>query len=118
MRSRADLKETLTIMGMGSAFTAAADFTGISAEPGLLLNRVMQEAQLSVDESGSEATAATIVRGLVTGLSEDPIPVFRADHPFFLVIRDRPSGTLLFLGRLMDPASDQGAEVQPAPRRS
>jgi serpin B len=103
MSHRADLKETLTRMGMGPAFTREADFTGISADAALAISRVVQAADLRVDEAGSEAAAATVVGMLVTGLSDEPIPVFRADHPFLLAIRDRGSGALLFLARLMDP---------------
>lgn len=98
-----DLGSTLTLMGMGPVFQSSADFSGISAVPGLNLSRVVQEANLSVDESGSEAAAATMIVGLITGLSEEPIAHLRADHPFLLMIRDRQSGSLLFLGRLMDP---------------
>ncbi len=107
MRSRPHLMEPLERMGLGAVFGADADLSGISAVPDLYLSSVLQEAMLEVDEKGTEAAAATIMEMPVTGLSEDPITPFRVDHPFLLMIRDQPTGTLLFLGRVMDPG-EQG----------
>lgn len=109
IRSRTDLQEPLTRMGLGVAFGPGADFSGISAGDAVRLSRVLQEATLQVDEAGSEATAATMALMPVLGLSETPIPVFRVDHPVLLIIRDQASGALLFLARLMDPSpAEQG----------
>jgi serpin B len=88
-------------------FGPGADLSGISAVHDLYLSGVLQEATLEVDEKGTEAAAATIMMMPVTGLGEDPITPFRVDRPFLLMIRDQPTGTLLFLGRVMDPG-EQG----------
>ncbi len=107
MRGRLDLMGTLERMGLGAVFGPGADLSGISAVPDLYLSGVLQEATLEVDEKGTEAAAATIMMMPVTGLGEDPITPFRVDRPFLLMIRDQPTGTLLFLGRVMDPG-EQG----------
>jgi serpin B len=103
MRDRPDLTGTLERMGLGELFGPGADLSGISAVPDLHLSSVLQEATLRVDEKGTEAAAATITMMPVTGLAEDPITPFHVDHPFLLMSRDQPTGTLLFLGRVMDP---------------
>ena len=60
-------------------------------------------ATISVDEAGTEATAATAVMVLITG-EPGPTPVtMRVDRPFLFLIRDGQTGTLLFVGRVVDP---------------
>jgi serpin B len=62
---------------------------------------VIHKAYVDVNEEGAEAAAAT---GGVVGLTAfRPSPVFRADHPFLFMIRDNHSGSILFLGRVVDP---------------
>ena len=67
----------------------------------------MQQAFVAVDEHGTEAAAATavvMVRGAKSTASDEPI-VFRADHPFAFFIRHRPTGAVLFSGRVSDPSA-------------
>jgi serpin B len=99
-----DLREQLAALGMPDAFdNSRADFSGIDGrrlpEP-LFMSSVLQKAFLEVDEKGTRAAAATHLQ-LRLGLRR----VFRADRPFLFAIRDRRSGTILFLGRLADPRS-------------
>ncbi|NJK32476.1 MAG: serpin family protein, partial [Deltaproteobacteria bacterium] len=57
-----------------------------------------------VDEKGTTASAAT---GIVVGEGDGgPGPEYsiRVDRPFVLAIRDEPTGTLLFFGRVLDPS--------------
>ena len=99
-----NLAKPLVEMGMSDAFSPRADFSGMDGERDLLLSAVIHKAFVEVNEEGTEAAAATgatvrsmaIFRPLAT-------PTFRADHPFFFLIRDRHSGTILFLGRVVDP---------------
>src|SRR5262249_23734019 len=105
----AELKKTLTEMGMGRAFTGSADFSGIDGGAGQLgLSAVVHKAFLDVAEEGTEAAAATAV--VVAPMAAAPlpvlvpVPVFCADRPFLFLIRDRKTGSLLFLGRLTNPA--------------
>jgi serpin B len=98
------LSENLTHMGMPSAFTNAADFSGIDGRQDLYISAVIHQAYVSVDEKGTEAAAATAV---VVGLKGSPvgpaIPVFAADHPFIFLIQDRETGNILFMGKVADP---------------
>jgi serpin B len=99
--SEFSLKHTLSSMGMPTAFTGRADFSGMDGERDLFLSAVVHKAFVDVNEQGTEAAAATGV--VVTTLSARIHPDFRADHPFVFLIRDRRSDTILFLGRLANP---------------
>ena len=101
------MEPSLSEMGMKKAFTSNANFSGMGGEPGeLALSDVIHKAFVDVNEEGTEAAAATAVI-LATPAAvhiEPPTPVFRADHPFVFLIRDTRSGSILFLGRIVDPA--------------
>ena len=96
-----DLPNVLSKMGMRLAFTTSADFGGIA--PGVFISKVIHKAFIGVDEKGTEAAAATIVIG-VYGPPPPPLTQdFIADHPFLFLIRDNMTGSILFLGRLVNP---------------
>jgi serpin B len=109
VESRFGLADTLAAMGMPSAFDGRrADFSGMNGARDLSVSAVVHAARVEVDERGTEAAAATgVVVGLTSALPQEP-PVFRADHPFVFAIRDRRSGAILFLGRLVDPGPARG----------
>ena len=91
-----ELKEDLQQLGMRLAF-ADADFTRMSPRGHeLFITRVLQKTYVDVDEQGTEAAAATAVGIGVTSLPA----MFRADRPFMVVIRERFSGTILFIGKI------------------
>jgi serine protease inhibitor len=97
--------DVLTNMGMGVAFTRAADFSRISRSGGLVITFVKQKTFVDVHEEGTEAAAVTTVGiGLV---SLPQVQVMRVDRPFVVVIRERFSGAILFAGKVADlpPAS-------------
>jgi serpin B len=100
------LASTLETMGMPTAFSAKADFSGISAaKEGLIIGDVVHKAFVEVDESGTVAAAATAVIGLGGGVPQQVEPIaFRADHPFLFFLRDKTSGAILFAGRVSDPS--------------
>lgn len=105
----ADLKEMLKALGMAEAFNPAkADFSGIAEPPPgqrIYLSRVMHKAFAEVNEDGTEAAAVTSVTASLTSVSVPPKNfVMRVDRPFFFAIRDNSTGTLLFIGSVMDPA--------------
>jgi serpin B len=94
------LDETLQAIGMQQAFDGyRADFSRMSAVDGLYIEEVRQKTFLRVDEEGTEAAAATSVE---VGLVSAP-PAMRLDRPFLLAIRERHSGTILFIGAIGDP---------------
>jgi len=99
--NRIDLEQTLADMGMPSAF-GNADFSGISENSaGLYIYGAKHESFVSVDEKGTEAAAASYVA--IAGLSDNE---FTMDRPFIYLIRDIETGTILFIGRVLDPGTD------------
>jgi serpin B len=106
MTSAFNLSEALVAMGMKSAFNAGlADFSGMTGNKEFHIWAVVHKAFVDVNEEGTEAAAATAVTLGVTAIRpvERTIPVFRADHPFLFLIRDNESGSMLFMGRVMNP---------------
>ena len=100
------LSETLAQMGMPLAFSASgADFTGMAEMlPPLYLAHVLHKAYVAVDELGTEAAAATEVE-VTVGSEEVMLETMRVDRPFLFLIRDTEQGTILFLGRVVNPAA-------------
>lgn len=104
--SEFSLGRTLAEMGMPDAFIyGKADFSGMDGARDLYISKVVHKAYVDVDEEGTEAAAATgvVMTRALAMPDEQPIPVFRADHPFLFLIRDNQTGSILFLGRVMDP---------------
>lgn len=99
------LKQILPMMGMSDAFDAGrADFSGINGARNLFISDVIHKAVIDVNEEGTEAAAATAVMiSKSSAMIDEPIEV-RLDHPFLYLIADRENGTILFMGRLMNPA--------------
>ena len=64
---------------------------------------MVHKAFVDVNEEGTEAAAATAVVVPTYGIASAAEPVFRADHPFVFLIRDKRSGSILFMGRIADP---------------
>jgi len=98
------LVPTLRALGMKMAFDAsAADFSGMS-DGDLVISEVKHKAVVEVKEEGTEAAAVTSVEIKATSISQ-PTDYFSfvADRPFFFVIRDDATGTILFMGSLYDP---------------
>jgi serpin B len=96
------LRPTLAALGMPLAFGSQADFSGMNGTGGLAISDVVHQAFVAVDEKGTEAAAATAV---VVGPPSGPPPAIdvRFDRPFLFLIRDLPTGAVLFVGRLADP---------------
>jgi len=104
--SQFSLNDTLVEMGMPTAFTYAADFSGMDGACDLFISAVIHKAYVDVYEEGTEATAATAIcmdQKCIMMQPEKPL-VFRADHPFIYLLRDNNTGSILFLGRMMDPS--------------
>ncbi len=99
------LKDQLSALGMPDAFTQSADFSALSPQP-TNLSDVVHQAFVNVDMSGTEATAATAAGGEALLISEPPTnaTLMKVDHPFVFVLRDIPTGALLFVGRVETPS--------------
>jgi serpin B len=100
-RLPAGLRGVLSGLGMPTAFTAQADFTGMSTDEALCIDDVVHETFIAVDEKGTEAAAATAV--IVRPPSIPQGPEFFVDRPFLYIIHDRTTGVPLFIGRVHDP---------------
>ena len=104
----AQLADALAALGMVDAFEAGvADFSGMIGEgtdEKLFISSILHKAFIKLDENGTEAAAATVVmmEGAAAAPTE-PIEV-TIDRPFLFAIRDTETGTLLFLGRVLNPA--------------
>lgn len=101
LRERLDLSAVLKKMGLSQAFTPEADFSGISAKNGLFIDKVIHQATLDIKEEGAQAAAATAV--LMKRESATPSVV--VNRPFLFLIRDRATGGILFMGRLLNPGT-------------
>jgi serpin B len=108
METEYRLPQTLSAMGMPTAFIdGAADFSGMDGTTNLSVSDVIHKAFIDLNENGTEAAAATaVVIGLAMAPSgtSPPAPEFRADHPFVFLIQDKETGTILFIGRVVNPA--------------
>ena len=98
------LNLALSTLGMPIAFTSDADFSGMNGIGGLFIQAVIHKAFVAVDEAGTEAAAATAVIIGETSAPDEPI-VVTIDRPFVFLIRDIETGTILFLGRVVDPSA-------------
>ncbi len=102
MTNQFSLNNILKSMGMNDAFGMKADFSGMDGTTYLFISAVIHQAFVDVNEEGTEAAAATVVvMQLKSALMKTP--VFQADHPFMFLIRDNHSGSILFIGRVMNP---------------
>jgi len=103
IETKAQLADLLRALGMPTAFTAGADFSGITKATQLAISDVIHQANIDVDEKGTTAAAATAVVLRATGMPTHPVTV-TVDHPFLFALRDVPTGVVLFLGRVADPS--------------
>lgn len=104
MTSRFSLANTLSSMGMPEAFSGKADFSGMTGTRELFISDVIHKAFIAVDEQGTEAAAATAAVMKLAGVPPPP-PVFKADHPFLFLICDNITGSILFMGRVLNPSA-------------
>ena len=101
--SEFSLADTLAAMGMPMAFSDEADFSGMTGNRELTISDVLHKSFVSVDEAGTEAAAATAVVVGLTSAPEQPVQV-TVDRPFIFLIRDIETGTILFVGQVVNPS--------------
>jgi serpin B len=99
---RLELASTLSALGMPTAFSSKADFSGMSQATKLCIDKVVHQAYVDVNEEGTEAAAATGSTMMLTSAFVR-IPVLRVDHPFLFLIRENATGSVLFFGRVVNP---------------
>ena len=98
---QSELSSTLTEMGVKDAFNEdKANFSGMDGQENwLYIQKVFHQAGIEVNEEGTEATAASAVQA---ESRSSPLP-FIANHPFIFLITESSTGTILFLGRFVNP---------------
>jgi len=101
------LRQVLTQMGMGIAFSGNADFTRINRNGGIYISDVLHKTYIDVNEHGTEAAAVTVVifAGLVVGEGPHIGPYFvNLNHPFIFLIKENHDNTIMFMGTVVDPS--------------
>lgn len=100
------LNSVLVDMGMPTAFSDNADLSGINGTGGLTISEVKHKTYLKVDEEGTEAVAVTSVGVGPTGVPPMSFIVF--DRSYVMMIRERSTGTILFVGKVKNPTLKKG----------
>ena len=96
------LNKALQKMGVETAFSGAADFSGIAATGNLALSMVKQKCYIDVSEKGTEAAAVTVVNVRLTSAGINPVARMTVDRPFLFFIRDIQDGNILFAGKIVN----------------
>ncbi len=111
IESSMEVSQPLVDMGMGLAFSAKAEFPGITSDCQLQISKVIHKVRVDVDEDGTEAAAATAVMMMRSAMMPRPPEVeFVADKPFLFLIRERSTGVVLFMGRVEKPSASDSSE--------
>lgn len=99
------LKPILQELGLRQAFTPFADFSGITSDEKLFIDKVIHKAFIEVGELGTEAvaSAASVTRCCASFFSQEPKEVFKTDHPFLFFIRSIKTDLIYFQGSLTNP---------------
>jgi len=100
------LNQMLIDMGMPTAFSDSADFSGMTDSTSLKIGFVIHQSFVEINEEGTEAAAATAVGMTATGINPHPQPqpiLFNADHPFIFFIQHEETGQILFMGKVGNP---------------
>lgn len=98
------LNQALSELGMPDAFSGGADFSGMTGNRELFIGAVLHKSFVAVDEEGTEAAAVTAVMMVGSAPTTPPVTVnFTADRPFIFLIQDIETGSILFMGRVLNP---------------
>jgi len=103
-----NLNEPLMAMGMENPFTSLADFSKITGNQDLFISDVIHKTYIDVDEKGTEAAAVTAIimpRGIMP-LPVEEVKEFHADRPFMYLIRENTTGSIIFIGKVVNPKSN------------
>lgn len=101
--SQLELTEALIDLGLGPAFEYGRDLEQLVTGPGdKALSRILQRARVDVDEAGTRAAATTAVMARAVSMPLNPFHLI-FDRPFTWAVEHAPTGTLLFVGRVLNP---------------
>jgi len=110
MESGLELFYAIQNAGLKSAFTSAADFSGITHEKPVMLGKVLHKTRIELDEEKTKAAVATALNITIGSATQDAFRVFKADHPFVFLFFDNSSRATVFMGRYVRP--DQGEKSE------
>lgn len=104
-RSKLDIEDVLQRMGMTLAFSNKADFSAMTPENDLKIDKVIHEAFIDVNEEGTEAAASTaVVMIRKTSIRDDkPANIFKANRPFLYMVKENKNNSILFMGQMNNP---------------
>ena len=107
IETKTELSPALEALGMPLAFEPdKADFSGITTQERLFISAVVHQANIAVDEKGTEASAATaVVMAAAATTAPRQMVTLHVDRPFVFAVRDVNTGAMLFLGRVVDPSA-------------
>jgi serine protease inhibitor len=97
------LNDPLCNLGLGVAFSGAADFSRITPGGGIFISRVIHQTFIDVQEEGTEAAAATIVELRETSAIGGGPVIFKVDKPFLYLIKENSTGAIIFMGKVGKP---------------
>ena len=95
-----DLRPALEAMGVKKAFAEGADFSKLSGQS-LFISLVRQAVSFNMDEKGTEAAAVTAVGGVSAAPPPSPVIDFHVQRPFLLVLTEKSTGCVLFIGKVV-----------------
>jgi serine protease inhibitor len=97
------LNDPLCNLGLGVAFSGAADFSRITPGGGIYISRVIHQTFIDVQEEGTEAAAATIIEFRETSAVGGGPVIFKIDKPFLYLIKENSTGAIIFMGKVGKP---------------
>lgn len=100
-----ELTDSLKALGLRTAFSGDADLSGIDGTRSLQLGAVHHRVAIELDETGTRAAAVTAAMVMLKGLSMEVPAVLVVDRPFLYFVREKPSGAIVFEGRVVHPTS-------------
>ncbi len=104
LKYKEKLNESLSNMGMPTAFTEMADLSNINGSGGLFISEVKHKTYLKLDEKGTEAAAVTSV-GIQTTSAGPTNPVINFNRSYVMILREKQSDAILFIGKVGNPES-------------
>lgn len=110
IESNFELSNALKKMGLNAAFSDMSDFSGITEEAPLALDKILHKTVIELDEEKTEAAAATSSSYFIRGLPSHH--VFKADHPFIFFVIDNQTKVILFMGRYSKPTDGEAIEKE------
>ncbi|NXN19737.1 A1AT2 antiproteinase, partial [Indicator maculatus] len=99
-----DVKRLFEKMGVTEVFSNTADLSGMSENILLKVSKALHKAVVDVSENGTEAAAVTVIEMVRLSGMIDPPPRITFNRPFLIMIVDKTTRSILFMGKIVNPA--------------